>query len=389
MPLAFIHTADWQIGRPFGTFDERKRTLLKEARLTVVDRIAEAAAASGANLVLVAGDVFDSPTVADQVLRQTLARLAKHAGLIWHLLPGNHDPLRPAGVWERLARIGLPANVVVHVKPEPYLLAGDAILLPAPLTAAASRTDPTAWMDTAESAPGLIRIGLAHGSVRGFGSDGQAAQQISPSRAQSAGLAYLALGDWHGALCVTDRVWYAGTPEPDRYPDNEPGHVLAVHVGAAVTSGPPPVRVERRTTAHFAWTERPVLIEQAADWDRLAADIAAVGARPGVTADRQLVKLVLRGAVTLAERARVEAGLAALEPALFHLEADLSGLYDRAADDDLEALSDDGLRAIARRLQAMVSDPTAGGDATIARLALRKLIRLDAQMADRDRPEAA
>lgn len=375
MVISFIHSADWQIGRPFGSFDERKRTLLREARLTVIDRIAQAAATTAASHVLVAGDVFDSPTVADQLLRQTMARLAKHGRLTWHLLPGNHDPLRAGGVWDRLARIGLPGNVVVHTSPKPHTLSPQAVLLPAPLSASASSHDPTAWMDAAETPPGAVRIGLAHGSVRGFGSEAQAAQQIAPTRAKAANLAYLALGDWHGTMCISDRVWYAGTPEPDRYPDNEPGFVISVKIGDGRNSGEAPITVERLPTAHYAWAERIVTIEQAADWDRLAADLAVAGSTPEAPTDRQLLKLVLRGAVTLAERARIEVGLADLEPVLFHLEADLEGLHERAADDDLAALSDDGVRALASRLQTM----SAGGDETAQR-ALRKLIRLDAQL---------
>ena len=123
MSLRFIHTADWQIGAPFGEFgDERTRTLLREARLTAIDRIALAAMAAGARHVLVAGDVFDSQSVADQLMRQTAARLAKYTGLAWHLLPGNHDHVRAGGVWDRLIRTGLPRNVVLHTRPEPYVL---------------------------------------------------------------------------------------------------------------------------------------------------------------------------------------------------------------------------------------------------------------------------
>ena len=375
MTLSFIHTADWQIGRPFGSFEERKRTLLREARLTVIDRIAEAAASKDAMYVLVAGDTFDSSTVADQLLRQTMARLAKHGRLTWHLLPGNHDPLRAGGVWDRLARIGFPGNVVVHTSPKPHALGLNAVLLPSPLSASASSHDPTAWMDAAETPPGVLRIGLAHGSVRGFGSEAQAAQLIAPTRATTANLAYLALGDWHGSTAISDRVWYAGTPEPDRYPNNEPGFVICVKVNDDPISNAAPVSVMRVPTAHYAWAEGDVTIEQASDWDRLAAELAEGGLRPGTAADRQLVKLVLRGAVTLAERAQIEAGLADLEPVFFHLEADLDGLQERAADDDLAALSDDGVRVLAARLQAMA----AGGDETAQR-ALRKLIRLDAQI---------
>jgi DNA repair exonuclease SbcCD nuclease subunit len=384
MPTSFIHTADWQIGAPFGRFtDERKRTLLREARLTVIDRIAETAVAKEAAHVLVAGDVFDSPTVADQLLRQTMARLAKYGRLTWHLLPGNHDPLRAGGVWDRLAAIGLPANVIAHTTPKPHALDAHTVLLPAPLSGSASSHDPTAWMDTAETQPGMVRIGLAHGSVRGFGSEAQAAQQISPARATTANLAYLALGDWHGATRISDRVWYAGTPEPDRYRDNQPGFVISVKVGARQTPVETPVvapvTLESIHTAHFAWAERTLTIDQSADWDRLAAELADIGLSPGTPTDRQLVKLVLRGAVTLAERATIEAGLAHLDPLFFHLEADLDGLHDRAAEDDLAALSDDGVRAIAARLQQMAVDGDAG-PSEIARRALRKLMRLDAQL---------
>jgi DNA repair exonuclease SbcCD nuclease subunit len=377
MAISFIHTADWQIGRPFGNFDERKRTLLREARVTAIDRIANAAQAHGAPFVLVAGDVFDSPTVADQLLRQTLARLAKHAEVTWHLLPGNHDPLRAGGVWDRLARMGLPANVIVQSEATPIPLGSSAMLLPAPLTASASGRDPTAWMDEAVTPPGMPRIGLAHGSVRGFGSEAQASQQIAPSRARTAGLAYLALGDWHGAMSVSDRVWYSGTPEPDRYPDNEPGYVIAVRVEEGSDTREPPVTLKRVRVGHFSWSERHAVLEQASDWDRLAASLAD-GTAAGAPADRQLVKLILRGAITLAERSRIEAGIAQIEPAYFHFEANLDALHDRAADDDMSAWSDDGVRTVAARLRALANDP-GNADAAAARHALRKLVRLDAQ----------
>lgn len=390
MSLRFIHTADWQIGAPFGEFgDERTRTLLREARLTAIDRIALAAMAAGARHVLVAGDVFDSQSVADQLMRQTAARLAKYTGLAWHLLPGNHDHVRAGGVWDRLIRTGLPGNVVLHTRPEPYVLESDAVLLPAPLSAKSSSLDPMQWIDTAATPPGSVRIGLAHGSIRGFGSDQQAAQQIDPARAQRAGLAYLALGDWHGLQRISDHVWYSGTPEPDGYRDNQPGHVLSVAVGAADSAARPHVQVASVRTAHFAWTERTVVVDQLTDWRRFVEDLHGAGHASDPPRDRQLLKLVMRGAVTLSERSAMEEDLASLEPALFHLEADLTGLLDRAAEGDLEGLSDEGVRALAIRLQAMSTGGDDHAGRAAARLALRKLIRLDAQMsATRARPAA-
>jgi hypothetical protein len=58
--IRFIHTADWQLGKPFGRMPEGVRIVLQEARLDVIDAIAKLAADKGADDVLVAGDVFDT-----------------------------------------------------------------------------------------------------------------------------------------------------------------------------------------------------------------------------------------------------------------------------------------------------------------------------------------
>jgi hypothetical protein len=60
-------------------------------------------------------------------------------------------------------------------------------LLPAPLQYTASACDPTAYMDNEVTPNGALRIGIAHGSVQGFGSDGEASNYISPTRAETAG----------------------------------------------------------------------------------------------------------------------------------------------------------------------------------------------------------
>ena len=89
------------------------------------------------------------------------------------------------------------------------------------------------WMDGVPSPAGALRIGLAHGSVQGFGSAGEANVPIDPARVKSAGLSYLALGDWHGTTRISDRAWYSGTPEPDGFRDNDPGNALIVRVDDA------------------------------------------------------------------------------------------------------------------------------------------------------------
>ena len=61
MSLVFIHTADWQLGKPFASIrDEAKRNQVQQERLHAVQRLAAVVTDSGAAFVLVAGDLFDS-----------------------------------------------------------------------------------------------------------------------------------------------------------------------------------------------------------------------------------------------------------------------------------------------------------------------------------------
>ena len=58
-----VHTADWQLGKPFGRFPDDVRTALMEARLDVIDTIGRVAEEHRATHVVVAGDVFDTPAI--------------------------------------------------------------------------------------------------------------------------------------------------------------------------------------------------------------------------------------------------------------------------------------------------------------------------------------
>jgi len=92
--MRFIHTADWQLGKPFGGMPGDVRAALQEARFDAIDAVAEAAVVEGASLVIVAGDVFDSAAPSDRDIRQALLRMGRAQGLRWFLLPGNHDYAR-------------------------------------------------------------------------------------------------------------------------------------------------------------------------------------------------------------------------------------------------------------------------------------------------------
>ena len=232
MAFTFIHTADWQLGKNFGQFSAETAGALRLARQAVITKIADAARQVEARHVLVAGDVWDTRTPSSPTLRQPLTIMGEAKDIQWWLLPGNHDPDGVDGLWDRIDA-AKPKNVHTLRTSEPVEVEDGVYILPAPWSRIQHGQDLTGWMVGCETPSEALRIGLAHGGVRGFGSDETAGREIiPPDRAESARLDYLALGDWHTHTLITPRTAYPGTPEPDRHKAGDRGQVLSVTLAA-------------------------------------------------------------------------------------------------------------------------------------------------------------
>lgn len=372
MTFKFIHTADWQLGKAFANFPADLAGELSAARFAAIGRIADLAAARGTRYVLVAGDIFDGEELATVVLRRAMERMAEHAHVTWVLLPGNHDPARGGGVWDRVHRFGAPSNVLVAHTDAPIALMDRVVVLPAPLTSKNPGRDPTAWMDRAATPDGSLRIGLAHGSIQGFGSDGESSVLIARDRAQAAGLAYLALGDWHGSTRVAADTWYSGTPEPDRYPSNDPGNVLCVSIEAAGS-----VTVDKIRTAEFTWARIAATVNTIADLSLIERAFSELG----TAQSRALVKLSLSGSVSLSESTDLDAWRDMWSARLRRLDIDAAALAVRPTENDFDSLGGEGpLVDAARQLSALAADPSHPAGA-IASLALQRLFGFAAEAA--------
>ena len=344
--MRFIHTSDWHIGKIFNAVDSRALVLLQKARLDAVDRIGKLAMAENARIVLVAGDIYDKPNPDVKTLADPLEVMRRFAAVAWHLIPGNHDPDLPNGLWDRVHAIGLPDNVRIHRKATPIGLDDHTWLLPSPLHQKHRHDDLTAWMDAAQTPEGCRRIGLAHGSIADFGESTTTPNLIAPDRAKRAGLAYLALGDWHGTKAITADSWYAGTPEPDGFDQIGSGQALLVDLD---TSGP---EVTPHPTASHRWMKQHVTLQHADDIRRLDQRIR--GEQPDLS--RLLLRLEVQGLLTLAEhdlfkQLIAETGLAA---ALAHLDLDQEHLILRPSDQELENITADRVvRETIRRLRGI------------------------------------
>jgi DNA repair exonuclease SbcCD nuclease subunit len=347
----FLHTADWQIGRQFASFTPENAHPLAEARTAAVERLAQLANEHQVDAVLVAGDVFDAQTVSDRTIRRLFNALAAYRGH-WVFIPGNHDAALAESVWTRAVRLGaVPDNAHLALKPEALVLNDIGVaVLPAPLTQRHTHGDLTAWFDNAATPAGHLRIGLGHGSVQGILADTiDSTNPVAPDRAERARLDYLALGDWHGCKCINARTWYSGTPEPDRFKDNESGRALLVEIPAV---GVEPV-VTPLLTAQYRWHALSANLSVASDLDVLLDRLAAMG-------PNDVVELTVSGELDLVGQQGLDAALGLAEAHTRHLQVDRSALRLLPTDEDIASLHADGyLSEVIAQLRAAQSQ---GGD---------------------------
>ncbi|WP_460775932.1 exonuclease SbcCD subunit D [Microbacterium sp. GXF7504] len=229
--MRILHTSDWHIGRTF----HGHSTL--DALRGVLTALVEQVRANDVDLVLVAGDVFDSPTPSADcytLLTDTLVAL-RETGAVVVVTSGNHDSAARLGFQSRLLREG------IHVRTDPRALAepvtvtdadgpvhvyGIPYLEPALLRhewqgvrtqeAAVAHAMGLVAADLAER--GGRSVVMAHCFTAGVEPTPQLERDIQqggldvvPTRVFD-GIDYVALGHIHGRQALEDRVRYCGAP---------------------------------------------------------------------------------------------------------------------------------------------------------------------------------
>jgi len=223
--LRFVHTADVHLGRSSNAFgaaatEHRQRLLQAFERCLACCRDCEA------QLLIVAGDLFDSPRPPErtaQRVRSLLGDLASQSQVVATvLIPGTHDPIAPGSIYERWLAEGLPDGV--------HLLSAEQRTLEVPdLDVAIHFAEDAKMFQPSTQVP--LNVGVLHGSVQIRGLVDQDEVVITPAQIAGCGMDYLALGHWHsfGDYSQQDVVaLYPGSPEIVGIDQAEQGQVLVV-----------------------------------------------------------------------------------------------------------------------------------------------------------------
>ncbi|MCW2651631.1 MAG: repair exonuclease [Mycobacterium sp.] len=380
--MRFVHSADWQLGMTRHYLNGEAQPRYSAARRDAVTAIGAVAAETGAEFVVVAGDVFEHNQLDPRVISQSLEAMRAITVPVY-LLPGNHDPLDASSVYTSpLFLAERPDNVVVLDCAGVHDVRPGLQIVAAPWRSKRPTTDLAAAALGGLQADGVTRIMVAHGGVDILEPDRDKPWLIRLSAVQEAlargAVHYVALGDKHSRMAVGGggRVWYSGSPEVTNFEDIEPdpGHVLVVDIDEADETHP--VRVEARRVGRW----RFVTLRRSVDNSR---DITDLGINLDLLADkdRTVVRHGLTGSVTVTDRAALDACLdkytrlfASLQPwdrntDLVVIPAD--GEFDDLGIGGFAAAAVDELIATARSAATEEADDAQAALALLLRLATR------------------
>jgi DNA repair exonuclease SbcCD nuclease subunit len=375
--MRFVHTADWQLGMTRHFLNGEAQPRYAAARREAVAALGPIAARTGAEFVVVAGDVFEHNQLEPRVVSQSLEAM-RAIGVPVYLLPGNHDPLDAASVYTSSLFVAeSPGNVTVLDRPGVHEVRPSLQIVAAPWRSKAPTTDLVAEVLDGLPADGVTRILVGHGGVDVLDPDPGKPSLIRLASLQDGltrgAVHYVALGDKHSRTEVGDtgRVWYSGSPEVTNYDNIEadPGHVLIVDIDDA---DPRTVQVTSESVGRWRFVTLTRTVDTGRDVTDLDLNLDLMPDK-----ERTVVQLALNGSLTVTDRAALDACLdkyarlfASLR--LWERHTDLAVV---PADGEFDDLGVGGFAAAA--VQELVATARAGNDdADDARAALALLLRL-------------
>ena len=300
--LRLLHTADVHLGARHADLGEQAAAQ-RERQFAAFKAAVDLALAEGVDVVLVAGDLFDSNTQPKRSVERVAAELKRlvDAKIRTVIIPGTHDVYDRASLYrvhDLPAMAGSAAGddlvtVLTPERPSVHLKSCDVVVHGPVFATKRAPHSPLRDLRVTGDGTASWHVGMIHGSLAiPDRTDGDEVV-ITREEIEASGLHYLALGHWHSTQqgkAGTTTYAYSGAPEPVAVTQDGAGKVLLVEL--AETAGTRSVMVVERPVGRTrfekvdvdaaALADQPDLIKRLAaraDPD-LVLDVRLTGVRP-------------------------------------------------------------------------------------------------------------
>lgn len=301
--MRFVATGDWQLGMTAHYLSAEARPRFHRARLDAVKRIGEIAAEQSCEFVVVCGDVFESNQLDRAIISRTFDVLNAFTVPVV-LLPGNHDPLDAASIYDSPAFTSRqPDHVHVLRDSEPFEVIPNVEIVGAPWFSKRPQGDLVAQaaQNLAEVAPGTVRIIAGHGAVSTLDPDRESLATIDTDSLRAVvkeGRAqFVALGDRHATYSIDETIWYPGAPEVTSRREDDPGNILLVDVDPQTHAS----SVEKVHIGRWSYLVVEEDVNSDEDVSRLEQRLTDIPNK-----DSTAVWLILRGTLSTAAKSRFD-----------------------------------------------------------------------------------
>jgi len=267
--IKLLHTADQQLGVRFLGFGEKGRQL-RQAVKESLKKTVDLALAESVDLVLIAGELFDSSTVSRNLVEEAVLQLKRLAPIPTCILPGTHDCYDAASVYRRSEFQTLPHIHIFtdEIKAVPFPDLDITVYGRANLSPQGSESPLEGLVKTNET---TYHVAMAHGEIA---IEGKFSGDYYPMRTKEiteSGMNYVALGHWHRYADFSQgavKACYPGAPETLSFEEGEDsGFVLLVSMDDSGT------RVEKKRVGRYLWKTIDLVVENFGQEDELIQEI--------------------------------------------------------------------------------------------------------------------
>ena len=225
--MRFLHTGDLHLDSAFCSYGARDAARQREDGRRLLARVFDTARAENCQMMLIAGDLFDSRFVSPETA-ELFCNLVKESGIPVVVSPGNHDPYTENSFYAKVSAT-LEDKLYVFSSPELQVFDIDSLRVRVfgyGFTSGALAEDPLVSASVPED-NGYLKIFCGHGEV-----DNPVSRYapITSAELKEMGFAYSALGHVHSAPEIDERIRYSGFGEGRAFDEIGEGGVWIVDI---------------------------------------------------------------------------------------------------------------------------------------------------------------